>query len=86
MLKGATNALRKTLAIIAEVSFFSFQSGMPVFHEVVGRFAEYGFVVYDVLSLSLRPLDDAAGQADLMFLKATCPQRYSNKWTRDSIY
>ena len=86
VLKGATRALKRTQAIIAEVSFFSFQSGMPVCHEVVGQLAEYGFVVYDILSLSLRPLDAGAGQTDLLFLQATHPLRHSNKWARDSVY
>ena len=34
VLKGAMGALRKTQAVIAELSLFPFQSGMPVFHEV----------------------------------------------------
>jgi FkbM family methyltransferase len=86
VLKGATSTVSKTQAIIVETSFFSFQSGMPVFHEVVEQFAENGFVVYDMLSLHLRPLDDAVGQTDLLFLQAVHPLRYSNKWDRNSIY
>ena len=86
VLKGATRALSKTEAIIAEVSFFSFQTGMPVVHEVVKQLAEYGFVVYDILSLALRPLDGAVGQADLLFLREEHPLRSSNKWAIDSIY
>lgn len=86
VLKGSINALRKTQAIIAEVSFFPFQKGMPLFHEVVGQLAEYGFVVSDILSLSLRPLDGVTAQSDLLFLQATHPLRKNNKWDHDSIY
>ena len=86
VLKGATRALNKTEAIIAEVSFFSFQTGMPLVHEVVKQLAEYGFVVYDMLGLTLRPLDGAVGQADLLFLREEHPLRSSNKWAIDSIY
>ena len=86
VLRGAARALGKTQAIIVEVSFFPFQSGMPVFHEVVEELADSGFVVCDVLSLSLRPLDGAAGQADLLFLQATHPLRADNKWDHNSVY
>lgn len=86
VLKGATSALREVQAAIAEVSFFPFQSGMPGFHEVVGQLAEYGFIVYDVLGLSLRPLDGAAGQTNLLFLRATHPLRSSNQWDHNSVY
>ena len=60
VLKGASASLSKVQAVIAEVCYFPFQSGMPVFHEVVGRLAEFGFVVADILSLQLRPLDGAS--------------------------
>ena len=86
VLKGATNALRKTQAIIAEVSFLPFQTDMPVFDDVVGELAGYGFVVYDILGLSSRPLDGATAQADLLFLQGMHPLRSSNKWDRNSVY
>jgi len=86
VLKGATTSLRKVQAIIAEVSFFAFQRGMPVFHEVVTQLAEYGFAVYDFLGLSLRPLDGAPAQTDLLFLQATHLLRSSNRWDRNSVY
>lgn len=87
VLKGAERALTKAQAIIAEVSFFPFQHGMPVFHELVGELAKYDFVVSDILSLSLRPLDGQAGQSDLLFLAAKHPPlRRNNKWDRNSFY
>jgi len=86
VLKGATDALRKTQAIIMEVSFFPFQTGMPMFNEVIHQLSEYGFVVHDILSLFFRPLDSSSAQTDLLFLKAAHPLRSSNKWDLDSIY
>lgn len=86
VLKGATNALRKIQAVIAEVSFFPFQTGMPLFHVVTGHLAEHGFLAYDVLGLCLRPLDGALAQADLLFLQEAHPLRRSNKWDRNSVY
>jgi FkbM family methyltransferase len=86
VLRGAEGALRKTQAIIAEVSFFPFQTSMPVFHEVVRQLAEYGFAVYDILRLSLRPLDGAPAQTDMLFLKIGHPLRSNNKWAGNSVY
>ena len=86
VLKGARNTIREAQAVIAELSFFSFQKGMPLFHEVVGELSQSDFVIYDVLSLTLRPLDGAAGQADLLFLRRTHSLRQSNRWAADSIY
>ena len=69
-----------------EVSFFPFQKGMPIFHEVCQFLVKHGFVVYDILCLSLRPLDGATGQADILFLKETSPLRTNNKWNHESTY
>lgn len=85
-LKGAVKTLCEVEAIIVEISFFPFQEDMPVFHEVVSQLAEYGFVVYDVLSLSLRPFDNAAAQSDLIFVKRNHFLLSSNKWDIDSTY
>ncbi len=86
VLSGALETLKSTQAIIAEISFFPFQTGMPVFHEVVAQLNEYGFVVSDILSLLTRPLDNMAGQADLLFIKGNHPLLADNKWDHDSIY
>lgn len=86
VLKGAPQAFSKSQAVIAEISFISFQKGMPVLHEVLGELAEHGYVLYDILSLKLRPLDGTPGQSDLLFLKADHVLRSSNKWDHDSVY
>lgn len=86
VLSGALETLKSTQAIIAEISFFPFQTGMPVFHEVVARLNEYGFIVSDILSLITRPLDNMAGQVDLLFIKGDHPLLADNKWDQDSIY
>lgn len=86
VLKGAGRTLPGVQAIIAEVSFYSFQHHMPIFHEVAEHLTAHGFVVADILSLSLRPLDDTVGQSDVLFMQATHPLRSDNKWDHDSVY
>ena len=86
VLFGTIETLKSTQAVIAEVSFFPFQEGMPVFHEVVGRLSDYGFIVSDILSLHPRPMDNMAGQADLLFIKQDHPLIANNQWDFDTVY
>lgn len=86
VLKGAEVSLREAQAVILESSFISFQKGMPLLHEVIGYLVEKGFVLYDILSLKVRPLDGAAAQSDLLFLKENHALRKSNKWDHESVY
>jgi len=86
VLEGAEKALDKTEAVIAEVSFIAFQTGMPVFHEVVEFMSQRSFVVADILSMTTRPLDGATAQADVMFLREDHELRRNNQWDQDSVY
>ena len=69
VLKGSEKTLKKTEVIILEVSFFKFMKGAPDFYEVICFMKEYGFVAYDILKGFYRPLDDALGQIDIIFVK-----------------
>ena len=69
VLKGSEKTLKKTEVIILEVSFFKFMKGAPEFYEVICFMKEYGFVAYDILKGFYRPLDDALGQIDIIFVK-----------------
>ena len=75
VLAGATGVVGDSLAIHAEVSFFPFFEGGATFEAVVAALRERGFVVYDVLNLSRRPLDGALAQADLLFVPEESPTR-----------
>ena len=86
VLQGAIRTLSRVQGVIAEVSFFPFQTGMPVFHEVVAYLADAGFAVYDIFSMRPRPLDGAPGQADLFFVRGDSPLRTNIKWDCDSVY
>ncbi len=68
-LRGSEITMRKTEVIILEVSFFKFMKGAPDFYEVICFMKEYGFVAYDILKGFYRPLDNALGQIDIIFVK-----------------
>ncbi len=68
-LRGSEITMKKTEVIILEVSFFKFMKGAPDFYEVICFMKEYGFVAYDILKGFYRPLDNALGQIDIIFVK-----------------
>ena len=69
VLKGAINTLKNTEIIALEVSLFKFMKDAPEFFEIVCFMKEYGFVTYDILKAIYRPLDNALGQVDMVFVK-----------------
>jgi FkbM family methyltransferase len=86
VLKGAERVLPIVEAVIVETSFFSFQSGMPVFHQIVEFMEERDLVCYDVLGLFPRPLDGALAQAHWLFVKKDSSLRANHQWDVDSVY
>lgn len=69
VLEGASETLKNTEVIALEVSFFKFMKGSPDFYEIIDLMKRNGFVVYDILKGFYRPLDNALGQVDMVFVK-----------------
>lgn len=69
VLAGAEKVLSETEYLIMEVSLFEFFSGGPQFYDVVSYMKSCEFVVYDILGLQFRPLDNALSQVDLAFVR-----------------
>ena len=69
VLSGAVNTLKYTEVIALEVSLFKFMKGAPDFYEVINYMKNNGFVTYDILQGFYRPLDNALGQVDIIFVK-----------------
>jgi FkbM family methyltransferase len=68
-LEGAQKALIEAEVVVLEVSMFEFMVGAPQFYEVVLYMKERGFVAYDIIHGWNRPLDNALGQIDVVFVK-----------------
>ena len=89
VLKGATATLPKTEVVILEVSLFQFYQNSPTFQEVITFMSDAGFSVYDIFNASYRPLDDALGQIDLLFVRTDSCLRethhYASKEQREEI-
>ncbi len=71
LLAGGEETLRKTEYLLLEVSLFEFFKGGTQFCEVIAFMKSRGFVVYEILGLQYRPLDNALSQVDLAFVNDT---------------
>ncbi len=68
-LEGAQSALSETEVAVLEVSMFEFMKGAPQFFDIVLYMKNHGFVAYDIIPGWNRPLDNALGQIDIIFVK-----------------
>ena len=68
-LEGAKNALLQSEVVVLEVSLFEFMKGAPQLYDVVSYMKSHGFVAYDIIHGWNRPLDNALGQVDIVFVK-----------------
>lgn len=69
VLEGAQQVLLETEVVVLEVSLFEFLKGAPQFFDVVSYMKIHGFVAYDIILGFNRPLDNALGQIDIVFVK-----------------
>jgi len=81
VLRGAAGILDRIDLIVVEVSAIATLKDAPEVAEVVAEFAALGWVLYDVVALTRRPLDGALGQLDLAFVKAGSPFREDRRWS-----
>lgn len=68
-LEGAQQALLEAEVVVLEVSLFEFMKGAPQFFDVVSYMKTRGFVAYDIILGWNRPLDNALGQIDIVFVR-----------------
>jgi FkbM family methyltransferase len=68
-LEGAQRTLPAAEAVVLEVSLFEFMKGAPQFYDVISYMKSRGYVVYDIILGWNRPLDNALGQVDVVFVK-----------------
>ncbi len=68
-LSGAQKALLEAEVVVLEVSMFEFMKGAPQVFDVVFYMKNHGFVAYDIIHGWNRPLDNALGQIDIVFVK-----------------
>jgi FkbM family methyltransferase len=80
VLRGMGERIRDLDAIIVEASVIATLRDGPEIADVIGFMKEKGFVVYDMLGGSRRPLDRALAQVDLMFVQEDSQFRADRRW------
>ncbi len=75
VLSGATTILPQTACLLVETSMFEFYKNGPLIHDILATLRQYDFVIYDILNLQYRLLDNALSQADLIFVPSDSPLR-----------
>lgn len=68
VLRGATQTLVATDLVLMEVSLLPFFLGGPILDDIVAFMRGAGFVAYDILGPTYRPIDGALGQVDIAFV------------------
>lgn len=69
VLEGAKGIIKDTEVISLEVSLFRFMKDSPDFFDVIYYMKNIGFVAYDIQLAWNRPLDNALGQVNMIFVK-----------------
>jgi len=89
VLEGAVDTLKQAEIVILEVSLFQFYKSSPTFAEVIRYMNEKKFSVYDIFNGAYRPIDDALGQVDILFVKTNGPlrttQHYASSQQREIL-
>lgn len=81
VLRGMGERLGDFDIVIVESSFIATLQGTPEFPEVVQYMAENGWVPYDIVRISRRPLDEALAQVDVAFVPEDSRLRADRRWT-----
>ena len=69
ILKGASNTLQNTEALIVEVYGFRISPTCLVFHEITSFLESIGFRFFDIVDIMRTPSDNAFWQADAIYLR-----------------
>ena len=81
VVQGGVATLKKCDLVILEVSFFKFWGDHhPEPLEILNFMDRHGFAIYDILDGLFRPLDNALGQVDFVFVRKDGMFRRCHKW------
>lgn len=80
VLAGASETLRQTEMILAEVALLEYNENAPLIGEVIGFLAERGFVPFDICDFLRRYEDGAMFQCDMIFVRPDSPLRAKRRF------
>ena len=80
VLQGMGERLRDIDAVIVECSVLATIEDGPEIGDMIAYMTQQGFVLYDILDTTRRPLDTALAQVDLLFVPRDSPLRADRRW------
>jgi FkbM family methyltransferase len=80
VLRGMGERIHELDALIVEVSTIATVAGGPEAFDVIAFLKERGFVMFELLGMSRRPLDQALAQLDILFVNERSPFRADHRW------
>ncbi|MBD2522594.1 FkbM family methyltransferase [Nostoc sp. FACHB-133] len=81
VLSGAKKVLKSSEFILLELQFFRFSSEMILLHESIAWMNEQNFQPYEIVNVLRRPLDNAMGQCDILFIRKDHWLLKSQNWS-----
>lgn len=81
VLRGIGERIHDLDVIIVETSVIATIKDGPEVVDVIAYLKQKGFVLYDTLGATRRPLDNALAQVDLLFVQADSPFRADRRWS-----
>lgn len=81
VLRGMGEKIHAFDIFIVETSLLAtLQGDAPEFGEIVNFMSSEGFVMYDIVGMTRRPLDQALAQVDAVFVPTGSPLRRDRRW------
>lgn len=80
VLVGGEDAFACAEAVILECQFLPFCSEMRTLDETIGDMSRRGFIPYEFVDFLRRPLDNAMGQCDLLFVRRDHQLVSDHRW------
>lgn len=80
VLRGMGQAIDRIDVFILEIGLLATIADAPEAFDVIAFLNHQGFVMFDILGLERRPLDDALAQMDVLFVKRESTLRADRRW------
>jgi FkbM family methyltransferase len=84
VLEGMGELVKELDCVIIETSLIPTLHESPDITDVIALMKSRGFVLYDVVGIVRRPLDEAMAQVDAVFVPENSPLRADRRWNRAS--
>lgn len=83
VLRGMGARVEEIDVFIVEMSVIATLKDAPEAGDIIAFMRQKGFVVFDIVGMARRPLDNALAQIDILFIKEGSPLRADRRWRAD---